>query len=57
MWGGVPWRDGLRCGGETLGGVGRIEQTKTAGGGNVGLTEVRVAEVDPPLTSGAKEDK
>ena len=56
MWGGVPWRDGLRCGGETLGGVGRIEQTKTAGG-NVGLTEVRVAEVDPPLTSGAKEDK
>ena len=48
--GGVPVRggagsDGPRCGGETLGGVGRIEQTQTAGGSHIGLAQKRVAEV------------
>jgi len=46
LCGGGVGRDGRRCGGQTLGGVGRIEQTQTAGGSDLGLAEVPTAEVD-----------
>ena len=45
--GGRCWAGWAATGGETLGGMGRIEQTQAAARGDVGLAQVCVAEVDP----------